>query len=113
MEKYMNDIPFELAYRAHAATSFDPEKRAKQEQEGHARYLAELVDKYGHLAGAPEEIENFRTGYLKKKFAHLQARTRIMSPMIVGQLLGIKRLAMFNINGLKNLLSGETKQLFG
>lgn len=84
MERYLMDIPYSLAYQAYAGTSFDPERRAKLEQEEYARHMVALGERYGHLPGADVEIEEYRNGYIRHIHAWLQARTRVLSPMITG-----------------------------
>lgn len=84
MKYDLNDIPYDLAYQAHSGTSFSPEERAKQEQRAYVQHMSQMVEKYSHLPGADSELERYREGYLKRYCAWLQARTRVMSPMITG-----------------------------
>jgi len=79
-----DDIPYDLAIDAYRCSSFSPDKRARQEQEEYVRHMAAMVKKYGHLPGADVELERYRDGYIKRYCAWLQARTRVMSPMITG-----------------------------
>lgn len=79
-----DDIPYDLAYSAFRGNSFDPEIRAKFVQEGYVRHMNELVNKYGHLPGADAELERYRAGYTKRVCAWLQAKSRVMSPMVTG-----------------------------
>lgn len=84
MNYNFNDIPYDLALDAYRCTSFDPEKRARAEQQEYVRHMDGMVQKYGHLPGAEAELERYRDGYIKRYCAWLQARTRVMSPMITG-----------------------------
>lgn len=79
-----DDIPYDLAYGAYRGISFSPDERAKQEQQAYVQHMSQMVKKYGHLPGADSELERYREGYLKRYCAWLQARTRVMSPMITG-----------------------------
>lgn len=79
-----DDIPYSLALDAYRCTSFDPEGRARAEQQEYVRHMDGMVQKYGHLPGAGVELERYRDGYIKHLCAWLQARTRVMSPMITG-----------------------------
>ncbi len=86
-----NDIPFQVAYNAHAGMSHVPEKRAKQRQ---AEYVAQMTADWEHLsklADSPEkkealaaEFERYRSGFKDKTLAVLHAGSRVMSPMITG-----------------------------
>lgn len=86
-----NDIPFQVAYNAHAGMSHVPEKRAKQRQ---AEYVAQMTADWEHmskLADSPEkkevlaaEFERYRNGFKDKTLAVLHAGSRVMSPMITG-----------------------------
>lgn len=84
------EIPYEVGRRAHMGTSFDPEKRARQEQESYAQYL---VDNYRELAKGrtPEqlavlntEFQRFKEGYKKRFLEKLYKRSRLLSTMITG-----------------------------
>lgn len=88
---YLGDIPSELAMRAHAGTSFVPEKRGSQEQESYAntlasdyRYLESLATTDAKRATLAEEFPRYRTGYRTRYIAHLSAKGRCMSTMITG-----------------------------
>lgn len=79
-----DDIPYSLALEASRCTSFDPEGRARAEQQEYVRHMDGMVQKYGHLPGADVELERYRDGYIKHLCALLQAKSRVMSPMITG-----------------------------
>lgn len=88
---FANDIPLELAQRAHSGTSFVPERRATSEREGYAstlssdyanlEKLATTDDKRATLA---EEFPRYRAGYRARYLAHLGSRARCLSAMITG-----------------------------
>jgi len=88
---FENDIPFELAQRAHAGTSFVPEDRAASERAG---YASTLASDYASLAEhattdekratLEEEFARYRQGYRKRYLAYLGSRARCMSTMITG-----------------------------
>jgi len=87
---YAEDIPLSLAQSAHNGTSFVPETRAAQEQ---ADYANTLQSDYSELAklATPEtadvletEFARYREGYKRHTLAYLAARSRMVSPMIVG-----------------------------
>lgn len=84
-------IPLSRARAAHAGTSFDPEKRAAQEQANFAatlqadrEALAALADTDEKRATLAQEFERYAAGYRTRYLAHLDARARIVSWMIAG-----------------------------
>lgn len=86
-----NDIPHEVAYRAHAGTSFDPDYRAEGEQRQYAEHLAALWEEIDEIAEtdhqravAVEQFTRYREGLRKRWLDMLAARSRIVSPMIAG-----------------------------
>lgn len=88
---FANDIPYDLAYRAHSGSSFVPEKRAEQERAEYARvleadyqHLAKFADTDEKRQLLDEEFARYRAGYRKRVLARLSARTRCMSTMIAG-----------------------------
>ena len=80
----INDVPYEVAYLAYRHSSFDPERRARGAQQEYVDLMGKMVKAYGHLPGADGEIEQFRTGFLKRYLALLSAKSRVASPMITG-----------------------------
>lgn len=86
-----NDIPYEKAYRAHTGTSFSPEKRAVQEQNGYFEDMKKVYDEYkpkaeakGKLSEFETQFERFQSGYLKRKLEYLNSRQGFFSTMIAG-----------------------------
>ena len=88
---YENDIPLDLAIRAHAGTSFVPVDRGHQERD---YYSAQMRSNYERLFVVANEKQlvseflaawdKFRAGYRQRVMAHLEARSRCLSTMIVG-----------------------------
>lgn len=88
---YFHDIPTDVASRAHAGTSFTPEKRGDQECTSYANGLASDYQELAKYATTPEKIETlltefarYRSGYRARYLARLQAKSRVMSTMITG-----------------------------
>lgn len=88
---FASDIPFDIARRAHAGTSFVPDERGNQELASYAATLRADYDDLAKLANTPEkeeildaEFARYREGYKSKVIAHLAARSRCMSTMITG-----------------------------
>lgn len=92
LETFLTDIPLSAGRDAHYGASFEPDKRAAQEQNNYAQTLA--AD-YAHfqkvIADKPEmaetlaaEFERYRQGYRAHYLKHLQSRSRIVSTMIAG-----------------------------
>jgi hypothetical protein len=91
---YADDIPLDLAIRAHAGTSHVPERRGEQERADYARTLeadwqalsalsalATTDDKRATLVA---EWSRYREGFRKLCLASLEARSRCVSTMIAG-----------------------------
>ncbi len=86
-----NDIPRELAYRAHTGTSFSPERRAESEISG---WVADMQNDYAHVMKHAETDEQrqeldtkfaeYRSALLKRKLAMLASHSNIFSTMIAG-----------------------------
>lgn len=86
-----SNIPLQLAHQAHSGTSFVPEKRAVQEQDG---YLELMVSDYANLKEAvqneaeqqllDEEFARYAQAYAAKCRVHLVAKSRCLSWMITG-----------------------------
>lgn len=87
-----NDIPRELAYRAYYNTSFSPDKRAEQTQDGYVEDMKSVIDSLSKLATTEDQKadlvkwfnEYYRPGYVKRLKAKLEADSRTMSSMITG-----------------------------
>ncbi len=85
------DIPYELAFRAHTGTSFSPEKRAKSHQNEYYSYLKSVYELNYEKALKLDQKEEFKTkflrfknGYLKRYLAYLNSKNGMMSTMITG-----------------------------
>lgn len=85
------DIPREAAYRAHAGTSFVPDRRADQERDDYAATLTGDYDRLAKYADTPEkqatlneEFARYRAGYRRYTLEWLGSRAGIMSTMIAG-----------------------------
>lgn len=91
MNDYANDVPLELAQRAHSGTSFVPERRAEQERADYAQTLTADRDGLTQLISTPEkaalleaEFARYRAGYRRRFLAVLAARSACISMMIAG-----------------------------
>jgi hypothetical protein len=80
-----------LAQAAHSGTSWTPERRAEQEQDGFVSHMNEIAADLTKYATTPEkrailkdELERYRDGYLTRLHARLSAQSRTLSPMITG-----------------------------
>lgn len=87
----LDEIPYETARRAHYWTSFDPEKRAEQEQMRYFNTLKEVYDKYFKIASEKQMLDKFKSlfekyhaGMLSRKLDELSAKSRTASTMITG-----------------------------
>jgi hypothetical protein len=88
---FADDIPIDLARRAHGHTSHVPEQRADQERAGYASTLAADMAALAALATTEEkreilaaEFARYRAGYATRVRAYLDARSRCASAMITG-----------------------------
>lgn len=89
---FLNDIPRDVANRAHAGISFTPEKRGQQEQEGYAATLASdyadllevIKDKPEMQATLDAEFARYREGYRQRVIKRLYSDSRCISWMITG-----------------------------
>jgi len=86
-----DDIPYDSAYRAYSGISHVPEKRAQQEQDDYVGHMQSAYDDAIKVAKTDEQrtiidnaFEDYRQGFIKRKQAHLQAKSRVLSPMITG-----------------------------
>lgn len=85
-------IPREAAQAAHAGTSFVPEQRAMQEQDGFMSALRDAWTRAARIAGTDEKaieritevFKDVADGYRQRYLATLGARSRVMSSMIAG-----------------------------
>jgi hypothetical protein len=84
-------LPYQRAYDAHRHTSHVPEVRAKNEQESFAACLNAFQEQVLNLCTTPcmfekaaQELVRYRDGYLQRKLAYCDARSRCLSSMIVG-----------------------------
>lgn len=90
-ETFIHDISRELANRAHAGTSFSPEKRGEAEINDYASTLASDFENLSRGATTPEkqslletEFARYREGYRTRYSAYLSSRSRCLSSMITG-----------------------------
>jgi len=87
---WMSDIPYETARRAHMGTSFSPEKRAHQERNSYGAMLADVwkirkkAEALGREKDFDADFERFRTKFRDLYISSLEARSRVLSPMISG-----------------------------
>lgn len=86
-----DELSYDLARRAHNGTSFVPEKRAKQEQEGYAAAANAFHEEASALAHTPEqqailadELARYKANYLKHYTAYLASHSNVVSTMIAG-----------------------------
>lgn len=84
-------LDYQLAYDAYRNTSFDPERRAKTQVDGFEDTLKEVYEEAKSLVKTDEQMavldesfNKFQNGLLKKKQAHLYAKSRCLSAMITG-----------------------------
>lgn len=91
MSIYDQDIPLELACRAHAGTSHVPEERGQQEIEQYVGMLTTdyaLLEKYATTDEKRATLEaawtQYHAGFRDKYIALLEAKSRCVSPMIAG-----------------------------
>jgi hypothetical protein len=85
------DLSYTLAKDAYRAISFDPEKRAKQEQDGYVDDVNDFIEQLTKIATSDvqkqeliNQVQNYKKGYLSKYGAVLSAKGRTMSSMITG-----------------------------
>ena len=86
-----DDLNYDMAYRAYSGISFDPEKRAAQEQKDYVASMQDMYEKLSALAKTPEQkaemwkqLQNYKEGYLKYEEKYLSAKSRTLSSMITG-----------------------------
>ncbi len=88
---FVQDIPRSVAQGAHNGTSFVPERRAEQEQQGYAETLlsdynafAAVAEKHGTTELLAEQFERYRTGCKRRTLEYLHSRGGLVSTMIAG-----------------------------
>ena len=86
-----DDLSYKLANEAYRAISFDPEKRAKSEQDNYVKAMTEMYNKLLPLAKTDiqktellKQMDMYKEGYLKRYNAILSAKARTMSAGITG-----------------------------
>lgn len=87
----MDDLPYEIAKRAHQHTSHVPEERGRMRQREYMRAIEAMAAKVAPLATSPEKkerlrvwLEEYRAGYLQRLQAWLNAESNTASTMITG-----------------------------
>ena len=90
-DDYANDIPLDLATRAHSGTSFVPDDRGRQVQEAYSALMRNTFSRLFAVATEKKLADEFllawgefRAGYRQRVMAHLGARSRCLSTMIAG-----------------------------
>lgn len=84
------DISYQTAYNAHRNTSHVPERRAEQMQREYMQHIEAIIAEFeqwrtdANAAEMSADLEAYRAGYVEKFTAYLQARSKIVSQMIVG-----------------------------
>lgn len=88
---FRDDIPLELAIRAHSGTSHFPERRGEAEVSGYAQTLAAdfveltaLAVKHGTSAVLADLLSRYREAFRRSTLAHLSAKSRCLSWFITG-----------------------------
>lgn len=86
-----NEIPYQLAYDAHRGTSWTPEDRAKQEQDGFAALMEtdyNAMRKHAETGGTlpllEGEFARYRAAYAERTRRYLASRTSFASAWITG-----------------------------
>jgi hypothetical protein len=90
-QDFINDIPRELAYRAHAGTSHVPDDRADMERTEYASTLSADFEMLAAHATTDDKrallqsgFVRYREGYKTRCLAYLESRSRCLSAMITG-----------------------------
>ncbi len=85
-----DDIPYEVACRAHTGTSMSPEVRAESERSSYVSDLVTNARSFLEQAKDREERDliweqllRYKDAHLKRKLAYLQSRNGLVSTMIV------------------------------
>lgn len=85
-----DDVPMELATRAHSGTSFVPDRRGRGEQRNYVNHMNRVWEAAVKRAGgtptpvAESAFENYRREWLAKNLELLRRRTGHVSTMIAG-----------------------------
>jgi len=86
-----DEIDYNIAYQAYSGTSFDPEIRAKSEQEDYANHINENYQKLKKLAKTDKQKElldkefvRYKEGYKKRFLDYLHSHSGLISTMISG-----------------------------
>lgn len=87
----LEDVPFDLARRAHEGTSWVPEDRARLRQREYVEHMARVWDAARQRARTDDaraavapEFERYRTAWLGKYRDLLEAHTRVLSSFVTG-----------------------------
>lgn len=87
----IDDIPRDLAERAHAGMSMVPDKRAEQDRNDYVQHIRSVCESLSGLCKTDDdrellltEMERYRQGYRRRLLLVLSAQSRVMSPMITG-----------------------------
>jgi hypothetical protein len=87
----LEDLPTELATRAHSGTSWTPDVRAAGEQREYVAHMRRVWDDLSGRAKTPEqqaaaarEFERYREGYATRYRQVLQSKSGVVSSMIAG-----------------------------
>jgi len=91
IEDFIEDIPRELAWRAHSGTSNAPDERADMERTEYASTLSADFERLAAHAPTEEKrallesaFDRYREGYKTRCLAYLHSRSRCLSAMITG-----------------------------
>jgi len=85
-----SDLSLQAAQAAHRGTSWTPDERGKQEQQGYFDAIKSVHDDIAkditpeQRERAAEELTRFKESYLRKYMEVLSSRSRVMSTMIAG-----------------------------
>ncbi len=87
----VDDIPLDLAARAYSGISFTPERRAEIVREEYVSHMQGIANELSKLATNDEqrvllvqELERYRQRYIELLARYLEAKSRVVSPMIAG-----------------------------
>ncbi|AZV56086.1 LPD38 domain-containing protein [Clostridium sp. AWRP] len=86
-----HDINYDKAYNAYRGISFDPERRAEEEQTSYVNSMKDIYIKMLKLAKTPEqkavlesELNKYKDNYIRHMNTILDAKSRTLSSMITG-----------------------------
>lgn len=74
----------DIAYHAHGNTSWTPEVRYLQEEQGYVEHLSAVWAEIASAPNAAEEFARYAAGYRERKVAQLNAASRCLSWAITG-----------------------------